>query len=408
MRSMRLLAGVAVAVVAAAMVAAPANAAETVAADEGREGTEAAILAYKTVYPKISDNAAMVAATQQETRKQLHERLAESPQTYGGGYFDPMPGITYVALTTRDAADRAVEAGKSLGLAVEARVVKYNYDELERLADSVREGTDELGKLARGRVGVEVSSNSVTVALTGEEAASLPKDAVPDWVTIVPAATEEIEDDVCTTRANCNDSLRGGLVISRPGGGCSLGFTARSSGIRWALTAGHCGSGAVSNWSTAGTPIGPLSPVNSIDSGPVDASAIQVTNARYAEDKLGRIAISGSAWVPVRGWARTMSFIWVGDVVCVSARYAAPATSGNPCGVVTNTSDAAVRGLVRYEGYDPCPGDSGGGVYWLPSSGQRFAFGLHSRSTAGCNKTPRKAWFSALPRFWPGLTYDLA
>ncbi|MFG1955068.1 S1 family peptidase [Micromonospora sp. NPDC048830] len=408
MRRIRLLAGVAAAVVAASMVAAPANAADPVAADEGRDGTEASILAYRSVYPQISYDAAKLAATQQETRKQLHEQLAKDPQTYGGGHFDALSGITHVALTTQETADRAAEAGRSLGLVVNAHVVRYNYDELERLADTVRAGTDELGKLARGRVGVEVSTNKVTVALTAEEEASLPKDAVPDWATIVPATTEEIEDDVCTTRANCNDSLRAGLVITRSGGGCSLGFTARSSGVRWALTAGHCGSGTVSNWSTAGTFIGPLSPVNALNSGPVDAAAIQVTNAGYAADTLGRIAISGSTWVPVKGRAHTMSFIWVGDVVCISARYAAPATSGNPCGVVTKTSDAAVRGLVRYEGYDPCPGDSGGGVYWLPSSGRRYAFGLHSRSTAGCNTTPRKAWFSALPRFWPGLSYDLA
>ncbi|SCL27510.1 hypothetical protein GA0074692_2362 [Micromonospora pallida] len=408
MRSIRLLAGAVVAVVSASMVVAPAHAADPVAADTGRDETQAAIVAYKAVYPTISDDAAKVAATQQETRKQLHEQLAKEPQTYGGGHFDPLSGITHVALTSKESADRAAEAGRALGLTVDARVVERSYDELERLADTVRAGTDELAVLAKGRVGVEVSSNTVTVALTAQEEASLPKGTVPSWVTIVPASTDEIEEDVCTSRANCNDSLRAGLVIHRSGGGCSVGFTARSSGVRWALTAGHCGGGSVTNWSTAGTPIGPMHPVNAINSGPVDAGAIQVTNAGYAADTLGRIAISGSSWVPVKGRAHTMSFIWVGDVVCVSARYAAPATSGNPCGVVTKTSDAAVRGLTRYEGYDPCSGDSGGGVYWLPSSGKRYAFGLHSRSTSGCNATPRKAWFSALPRFWPGLSYDLA
>jgi len=405
MRKLRLLAGVSVAVLAASLFAGPANAAEEIAADSGRDPITAAVLAYKAAYPKISDDAAKVAATTQDARKELHNVLAKDAKTYGGGYFDAPTGITHVTLTNQDAAGRAAEAGRALGLVVEAHVVKYNYDELEQLADSVRAAKDELGKAANGRVGVEVSSNSVTVALTEEEAASLPKDAVPDWVTIVPASTEDVEEDVCTSRDNCNDSLRAGLVISRSGAGCSTGFMARFGGARWALTAGHCGAG---NWSTAGTSIGPLAAVNALDSGPVDAGAIQVTNSKYAADTLGRIAISGSSWVPVKEWAHTMSFIWVGDVVCISARFAAPGTGFNPCGVVKNASDAANRGLVRYEGYDPCPGDSGGGVYWLPSSGNRFAYGLHSRSTTGCNTTPATAWFSALPRFWNGLSYDLA
>ncbi len=162
------------------------------------------------------DEAAKIAATSQDIRKELHGQLVKDAKTYGGGYFDPPTGITHVALTNQEAADRAADAGKALGLTVEARVVTYNYDELEQLADSVRTEKTELGKVAKGRVGVEVSSNSVTVALTREEAASLPKDAVLEWVTIVPASTEDIEEDVCTSRANCNDSLRAGLVISRP------------------------------------------------------------------------------------------------------------------------------------------------------------------------------------------------
>jgi streptogrisin C len=408
MKRIRLLTGAVVLVLSASTAVAPAYAADPVAADTGRDEAQAAVLAYRTVYPTISESAAKVAAGQQEARKQLHEQLAKEPQTYGGGHFDPLSGITHVALTTQAGADRAVEVGRSLGLTVSAKVVERSYDQLEELAERVRVGTDELSVAAKGRVGVEVASNTVTVALTAQEEAALPKGAVPSWVTIVPADVDEVEEDVCTSRANCNDSLRAGLVIRRTGGGCSLGFTARSSGVRWALTAGHCGGGTTTNWSTAGTPIGPMSPVNALNSGAVDAGAIQVTNSTYAADTAGRIAISGSSWVPVKGRAHTMSFIWVGDVVCVSARYAAPATSGNPCGVVTRTSDASVRGLVRYEGYDPCPGDSGGGVYWLTSTGKRYAFGLHSRSTAGCNASPRRAWFSALPRFWPGLSYDVA
>ncbi|MEU7615679.1 hypothetical protein AB0M91_15610 [Micromonospora rifamycinica] len=410
MRRIRLLAGVTAAVVAAATLSAPAHAADPVAADTGRDGTQAAMLAYQTVYPTISDSAAQLAAAQQDTRKQLHDKLAAEPQTYGGGYFDPPSGVTHLALTTQASADRAVAAGRALGLTVAAKVVARSYDELERLAATVRTGTDQLAVVAKGRVGIEVSSNTVTVALTSQEAASLPSSAIPSWVTIVPASADLVELDVCTSRANCNDSLRSGLAIRHSGGACSTGFTARSGSVRYILTAGHCGASTTSTWYTAGTSIGPMTTANAINSGAVDAGRIQVTNSTYAADTVGRIAISASSWVPVRGRAHHMSFIWAGDVVCISARYQAPATNGNPCGVIASVSDAAQGGLTRYEGYDPCPGDSGGGVYWLPSSGQRHAFGLHSRSITGCNNTAsnkKKAWFSAVPNFWNTMNYDL-
>lgn len=407
MKFRRLLVCAGVAVLAASVVTGPAHAAEPASTDSGRDATLSAMRAYQAAYPQITADAAKLAATQQETRKELHNQLDKDPKTYGGGWFDAPSGVTHVALTTEAASSGAAQIGKELGLTVETHLVSRSFTELERLADTVRAGTDELGKLANGQVGVDVTNNVVTVALSEKDMSSLPPGAVPDWVKLIPASTDRTEEDVCSARNNCNDSLRSGLSIFRSGAGCSQGFTARSSGVRWALTAGHCGSGATSTWTTAGTTIGQLTTVNSIDSGAVDASAIQVTNAGYAADTVGRIAISASTWVPVKGWAHTMSFIWVGDTVCLSARFAAPATFGNPCAVVTNTSDATNRGLVRVEGYDSCPGDSGGGWYWLPSSGNRYAYGLHSRSSSGCNASPAVSWFSALPRFWTGLTYDL-
>jgi streptogrisin C len=405
----RLLVVAGAVVLLASLVATPAGAAETgPATDTNQDATASAVRAYRTVYPQMSADAAKTAATQQEVRKELHKRLAREPETYGGGYFDPPTGVTHVTLTTAAAATAAAQYGRQLGLTVQTHVVKYSFEELWNLAESLRAGTGELGKVAKGQVGVEVSSNSVTVALSKNDAASLPPGAGPAWAKIVPASDVRTEEDVCTARDNCNPSLRAGLVTTRSGVGCSLGFMARST-VRWALTAGHCGDpAATTTWSTAGTTIGTLSTVNAVNSGAVDAAAIQVTDPGYAADLIGRIYLGAGSWVGVKGWATTLSFIWVGDTVCVSARYQAPSTFGNPCGVVTDTSDAANRGLVKYEGYDPCSGDSGGGVYWLPSSGNRYAYGLHSRSLTGCNVSAGPvAWFSALPQFWTGLTYDL-
>jgi len=67
--------------------------------------------------------------------------------------------------------------------------------------------------------------------------------------------------------------------------------------------------------------------------------------------------------------------------------------------VVGTNSDPAVRGMVRVDGLDACPGDSGGGWYWLTPSGRRIAYGIHSRSDVGCHGSGggSHSWFSALP-----------
>jgi streptogrisin C len=209
------------------------------------------------------------------------------------------------------------------------------------------------------------------------------------------------------SRSNCNDSLRAGLVIST-GGSCSIGFTARSSNglTRWVLTAGHCSDGTSTTvWSTGGTAIGPLT--SAINSGAVDAAAIQVTNATYRADTAGRIYMHNAAGrsVPVNGAADVMSDISVGDVVCLSANITDPTASSNPCAVIGSVSDANARGLVRVDGYDGCQGDSGGGWYGL-ASGARIAYGLHSRSNEGCKVANGTSWFSALPQFWTALVYE--
>lgn len=415
----KLFAAAGAVVLAAALAAVPAGgpaaAAETgPAMDTDQDPIATAVQAYRRVYPQMSVNAARLAAAQQGLRKELHDRLVREPSTYGGSYFDAPSGVAHVTLTTAAAAERY---GRELGLTVRAHVVARSFVELWGLAESLRAGTGELGAVAKGQVGVDVAGNKVTVALTDQQKAGLSPGAVPPWAKIVPASTLQTELDVCTNRATCDTDLRAGISITRSGVGCSLGFMARST-VRWALTAGHCADPAgTSTWSTNGSQIGSLSTVNALDAGAVDAGAIQVTDPTYAADTVGRIYLSSTSWVGVDGWADTMSAITAGAVVCISARYQAPATFGNPCAVVTNPSDPTNRGLVRYEGYDPCGGDSGGGVYWYyttsppdvtPVTKARYAFGLHSRSTTGCNVTASPvAWFSALPQFWGGLTYDL-
>ncbi len=181
---------------------------------------------------------------------------------------------------------------------------------------------------------------------------------------------------------------------------CSVGFTGRqTNNQRWVYTAGHCSNGNNVTWGTGGLPIGPMHA--SINSGVYDAAVIRVTNSWFASDQGGEIYKS----VFVNGVAPTLSYIVAGETVCLSANYTNP-TGGSFCGVVGTNSDPSVRGMVRVNGLDACPGDSGGGWYWLSSTGRRIAYGIHSRSDTGCHGDQRgtRSWFSPLPTIKAGWT----
>ena len=184
---------------------------------------------------------------------------------------------------------------------------------------------------------------------------------------------------------------RGSLASPTPW--CSVGFTGRqTNNARWVLTAGHCSTGNGVMWGTGGQNIGPM--YASVNSGSLDVGLIQVTNSWFAYDQGGEIYQTAY----VNGVAPSLSYIWAGDTVCLSANFTNP-TGGNFCGVVGTNSDAGVRGMVRVDGLDACGGDSGGGWYWLTSTGRRIAYGLHSRSDTGCHGDAggTRSWFTALP-----------
>lgn len=220
------------------------------------------------------------------------------------------------------------------------------------------------------------------------------------------------EDAGCTTRDACDWTVRAGTMLWRGSAGnnvCSVGFTGRtSSNTRYVFTAGHCSSGNNITWGTGALSIGPMQA--SRNSGAVDAALIRVTNPWFAGDSGGEIyhpTVAGRS-LPVRGVAPTLSFIVSGETVCLSANYQSPG-GPNLCGVVGTNSDPNVRGMVRVDGLDACPGDSGGGWYWLTSSNNRWAYGIHSRSNSGCHVSGGHSWFSAVPtvKSWaPSVTIE--
>jgi streptogrisin C len=403
---------VGLAAAALATAAGPASAAD----DARGKQLEAGIEAYQNAYPKISLEAAQTAAKQQDERKELYGVLSKGgEQTFGGASFDPVSGVLKVFATDREVAAMAGETGKQLGLDVEPSIVERSYADLERQAAEVRARKDTLGKVARSASGIEVENNRFVVAVNASQRLLVQDAAKEAGVTLVDLRRTKTEyDSGCTSRSACDWTIRAGSMIWTPSAGnnnCSVGFTARNSANqRFTYTAGHCSSGATL-WGTGLQSIGTLSSAR--NSGPVDASIIPVTNPWFKFDSGGEIynEFFPNRSVAVNSVAPSLSFIWSGDLVCLAANFTS-ANGPNFCGVVGTNSDSSVRGMVRVDGLDACPGDSGGGWYWLTSTGRRYAYGIHSRSDTGCHGSGggSHSWFSALPTvkstFTPSLNVE--
>jgi streptogrisin C len=341
-----------------------------------------------------------------DARRAVYDAAAADPSTFGGAWFDPVTGAVNVAATTAAAVERIAAYGRRYAVAVNPVRVKHSADALEAQAAALRAGKDELGKASDGNVGVDVKTNQVVVAVPQDRKAGLASKAAAGNARLVTAkAAEPVPDAGCTTRSDCDWTIRAGSIMWRgtttsntPW--CSVGFTARNaSNTRFVLTAGHCTTGIGVNWGIGGQNIGPMGA--SVDSGVVDTSAIQVTNSWFTGDTGGEIYISGAVsggTADVKGVAPTVGYEVAGETVCLSANFTAPATFGNSCGVLGTNSDAGVRGMARVDGLDACGGDSGGGWYWLSSSGNRYAYGIHSRSDNGCHGDAggTHSWFGAI------------
>jgi streptogrisin C len=373
-------------------------------ADDGT--TEAAVRAYLTAYPQMSQQAARAAFDGQRLRKSLYDVAVKDSATFGGAWFDAPMGVLHLSVTT-DAAQSAMRAkATELGVKVQTHVVEHSYASLDKLAASLRAGEGALGKAAGGNVGVDVKGNNVVVALSAATRAGIAANEVPAGVTLINDPNIKTQQDVgCTARNACDWTIRAGAVLQYNGSGtCSVGFTARTGSQRYVYTAGHCNSGG-GTWGVTNDPtygwIGPMT--SSVLSGAYDAGIIRVDNSWFQFDAGGEIYIENAGRsIALNYVAPTMSYLFVGETVCLSANFTEP-NGPNYCGIIGSTSDAAVLGMVRVDGFDACGGDSGGGWYWLGSATYRVAYGLHSRSDFGCHgdQGGTRSWFSPIPIITP-------
>ncbi len=359
--------------------------------------------AYRSAYPEMTSNQAGRAAAQQDVRKAVYERLASDTRTYAGAWFNAPRGVVHVAATTPAARENARRLADQHGLRIRTHAATRSFAQLEAQAAALRAGKSGLAAVATGHVGIDVRTNQVVAAVPRGELSAFRTSPRSEVKVVARNRQEVVADAGCTARNACDWTVRAGAMLWRSSAGnnvCSVGFTGRqTNNQRWVYTAGHCSNGNNVTWGTGGLPIGPM--YASVNSGVYDAAIIRVTNSWFASDQGGEIYKS----VFVNGVAPTLSYIVAGETVCLSANYTNP-TGGNFCGVVGTNSDASVRGMVRVNGLDGCPGDSGGGWYWLTSTGRRIAYGLHSRSDTGCHgdQGGTRSWFSPLPTIKAGWT----
>src|SRR4051794_32453519 len=201
-------AAAAVAGLAVATLAATASGAMAAEATAVRGGAlEAQITAYQSAFPTISPEAAKLAASQQQDRKELYQQLAdkEGGKAFGGAWFTPLDGVLHVAVTNAEAGDGSVRLGKELGVEVTPQVVGHSYEELEAKATEVRARTDELGRLAKYYLGIDVKRNAVVIALSPTQIEQLSATAKEAGILVTRRPSLKVQADAgCTSRDHCD------------------------------------------------------------------------------------------------------------------------------------------------------------------------------------------------------------
>lgn len=289
----------------------------------------------------------------------LRDRLGDA---FGGAFFDAKVGKLVVGVTDAGRAAQVVAAG------AQPRVVKHSQvkldgikGELDALAgaqgDNAKRTTNAKADTAQvaglASWSVDPTTNQVVVtALKGKSAPVLGR---------LAGYGDAVRVQYTDTAPSTATFLDGGDDLNFPAGGCSAGFNMRNvnTGVRYMLTAGHCGAAGSMVSGQGGANIGP---VLAAFFPTWDDALIRVDNTA---------AWTQGAWVdtnPSNGGVVVVSNAWsdapVGTAICKSGR-----TTKLTCGAIT-----AKRETVTYSGgrtvnnltrHNACvePGDSGGSNY---------------------------------------------
>ncbi len=285
-------------------------------------------------------------------------------------FADALPAGTAQAALT----EAALKSGSSAS-DVEFRVVEHSTAELTGAMEAVWKWAAEAGGTEIPVVAVEedVTTNGLKVVLRR----GIVQDAVRDALARlgVPSVVTEADggDEACTSRNACDSPRRGGVGISKSNGLCSIGWVVNRSGVRGALTAGHCWWGTNSGTVASGSATyGSLTGTNAL------------TNGTHADMRFISIPSNSQPWLyqNASNKARVVtgsSLGSVGAVACLFGRNSENARCGTISSTnashTSNTCSCVVYGQSAAS-YSSAGGDSGGAV--ASSSTGNVARGVHS------------------------------
>jgi streptogrisin C len=284
------------------------------------------------------DDYLAAAAEATELDAQLREELGGD---FAGSWFDRAAGSLTVAVTDAGAASLATAAGAETALVTRSeRELAAIVDELDA---QVEADPDALSGVYSW--GVDALTNQVVLTVQAGQAGD-----VASLVAGYEDAVRVEESEQAPQTAQDYPWLDGGI----PYNGCSTGFNMRnpSTGARYFLTAGHCGTAGTTatggNGVTIGTFTASFFPT-------FDDALVQVTNTAFWLQ--GPFVFTWPGFVSI---SNTFTDAPVGTPICKSGR-----TTGWTCGTITvkdetvNYPQGTVFGLTRH---NACvePGDSGG------------------------------------------------
>lgn len=231
------------------------------------------------------------------------------------------------------------------------------------ISTAIRAAWDSLGSQGATKdvssIAENTKTNGLTIGLRSTTAKSRVGSLASKLGLPVAFTLEQGEDLACTSRTSCDSPRRGGVGITRSGSACSVGFVVVRSGVRGAVTAGHCWFGTNSGSVLSGTPTyGSLTSTNAL------------TNGTHADMRWIAIPSGAQPWIystnsAMQNVVRGQALGTVGSSVCQFGR-----NSASPrCGTITSTNSSHVSSVTGYTVYGQSKGtfaaaggDSGGAV----------------------------------------------